>query len=276
MKTLANKVVAITGAGSGIGRALAVRCAGLGARLALSDVNEASLDEAVARCRAVGAEVHRERVDVGRRDEIYAWAAEVERSLGPAEVIVNNAGVSLSQTVADMRDEDFAWLMDINFWGVVHGTRAFLPQLRSRAEGHVVNVSSVFGIIAVPTQSAYNASKFALRGFTEALRMELGRTSVRVTCVHPGGIDTNIVTNGRHYRDPTMRAVDPSELARAFKRVARTSPEEAARQICGAILAERPRLLIGRDAFVIDKLQRLLPDAYDRLVGSAMRLIDRK
>lgn len=276
MKTLANKVVAITGAGSGIGRALAVRCAGLGARLALSDVNEASLDEAVARCRAVGAEVHRERVDVGRRDEIYAWAAEVERSLGPAEVIVNNAGVSLSQTVADMRDEDFAWLMDINFWGVVHGTRAFLPQLRSRAEGHVVNVSSVFGIIAVPTQSAYNASKFAVRGFTEALRMELGRTSVRVTCVHPGGIDTNIVTNGRHYRDPTMRAVDPSELARAFKRVARTSPEEAARQICGAILAERPRLLIGRDAFVIDKLQRLLPDAYDRLVGSAMRLIDRK
>ncbi len=276
MKTLANKVVAITGAGSGIGRALAVRCAGLGARLALSDVNEASLDEAVARCRAVGAEVHRERVDVGRRDEIYAWAAEVERSLGPAEVIVNNAGVSLSQTVADMRDEDFAWLMDINFWGVVHGTRAFLPQLRSRAEGHVVNVSSVFGIIAVPTQSAYNASKFAVRGFTEALRMELGRTSVRVTCVHPGGIETNIVTNGRHYRDPTMRAVDPSELARAFKRVARTSPEEAARQICGAILAERPRLLIGRDAFVIDKLQRLLPDAYDRLVGSAMRLIDRK
>ncbi len=276
MKTLANKVVAITGAGSGIGRALALRCAGLGASVALSDVDQAALDEAADRCRAAGGRVHAARVDVGQRDAIYAWAEAVKDALGPTAVIVNNAGVSLSQTIAEMSDADFAWLMDINFWGVVHGTRAFLPQLRSGAEGHVVNISSVFGIIAVPTQSAYNASKFAVRGFTEALRQELAGSSVHVTCVHPGGIDTNIVANGRHYQDPTGRATDVAEASRAFKKDARTSPDEAARQIVGAVLKERPRLLIGADAVLIDKMQRLMPATYDRLVATAMKLRDRR
>jgi NADP-dependent 3-hydroxy acid dehydrogenase YdfG len=276
MKTLANKVVAITGAGSGIGRALAVRCAGLGAAVALGDVDEGALEESAQRCRSGGARVHSKRVDVGQRDAIYAWADDVKSALGPADVIVNNAGVSLSQTIAEMSDADFAWLMDINFWGVVHGTRAFLPQLKSGPEGHVVNISSVFGIIAIPTQSAYNASKFAVRGFTEALRQELAGSSVHVTCVHPGGIDTNIVANGRHYQDPTGHATDVKEAAHLFKKDARTSPDEAARQIVGAILKERPRLLIGADAVLIDKMQRLMPATYDRLVATAMKLRERR
>jgi NAD(P)-dependent dehydrogenase (short-subunit alcohol dehydrogenase family) len=272
MKTLHGKVVAITGAGSGIGRALAIHCARLGSRLAISDVNDAGLAETETKCRAASAEVHCAHVDVADRAAIYAWADDVQRAFGGADVIVNNAGVSLSQTIAEMRDEDFHWLMNVNFWGVVHGTRAFLPQLRARAEGHVVNVSSVFGLIAVPTQAAYNASKFAVRGFTEALRMELAGTTVRATCVHPGGIKTNIVRGGRHYVDPTGRAAEASELAREFDKIARTAPEEAARRIAEAILKDKPRLLIGADAVLIDSMQRLMPESYDRLVARTVRL----
>jgi NADP-dependent 3-hydroxy acid dehydrogenase YdfG len=269
MKTLNSKVVAITGAGSGIGRALAVRCADLDARLAISDVNEAALAETAELVRTKQPRVHSARVDVGQRDAIYAWADQVKNEVGPIDVLVNNAGVSLSQTIAQMRDEDFFWLMNINFWGVVHGTRAFLPQLLSRPEAHVVNLSSVFGLIAVPTQAAYNASKFAVRGFTEALRQELARTNVRVTTVHPGGIKTNIVRNGRHFQDVTGNT-DAAAVAREFERVARTTPEEAARQIVEAILREKPRLLIGLDAILIDRMQRLLPASYDGLIAKAV------
>ena len=270
MKTLSTKIVAITGAGSGIGRALAVRCAELGASLAISDVNEAGLEETAALARAKGTvQVHSARVDVGQRDAIYTWAEQVKSEVGPADVLVNNAGVSLSQTIAKMRDEDFFWLMNINFWGVVHGTRAFLPQLLSRPEAHLVNLSSVFGLIAVPTQAAYNASKFAVRGFTECLRQELSATNVCVTSVHPGGIKTNIVRNGRHFVDATGNS-DAAATAREFDKVARTSPEEAARQIVRAILHLKPRLLIGLDAVLIDRMQRLLPASYDNLVARAV------
>ena len=269
MKTLSNKIVAITGAGSGIGRALALRSADLGASLAISDINEASLAETASLVRPKQPRVHTARIDVGQRDAIYAWADQVKSEVGPVDVLVNNAGVSLSQTIAQMRDEDFYWLMNINFWGVVHGTRAFLPQLLSRPEAHVVNLSSVFGLIAVPTQAAYNASKFAVRGFTEALRQELARTNVRVTTVHPGGIKTNIVRNGRMLQD-TAGGTDPEAVAREFDRIARTTADEAARQIVEAILREKPRLLIGMDAVLIDRMQRLLPASYDGLVAKAV------
>ena len=269
MKTLSNKMVAITGAGSGIGRALAIHCADLGASLAISDVNDAALAETASMARAKQPRVHTAHVDVGQRDAIYAWADQVKREAGEVDVIVNNAGVSLSQTILQMRDEDFFWLMNINFWGVVHGTRAFLPQLMTRPEAHVVNISSVFGLIAVPTQGAYNASKFAVRGFTEALRQELAATNVRVTSVHPGGIKTNIVKNGRHFQDVRGNA-DAEAVAREFERVARTTPEEAARRIVHAILREKPRLLIGLDAVLIDRMQRLLPASYDGLIAKAV------
>jgi NADP-dependent 3-hydroxy acid dehydrogenase YdfG len=268
MKTLSNKTVAITGAGSGIGRALAVQMSAHGARLALSDVNEVTLAETAALVRSRGP-MHTARVDVGQRDAIYAWADQVKEALGPADVIVNNAGVSLSQRIVEMRDEDFAWLMNINFWGVVHGTRAFLPQLMSRPEAHVVNLSSVFGLIAIPTQAAYNSSKFAVRGFTEALRQELADTTVRVTSVHPGGIKTNIVLNGRHYQDPTGNT-NRDAVAGEFAKVARTTADQAAEQIVSAVLREKPRLLIGLDAVLIDRLQRLMPENYDRVVAKAI------
>ena len=273
MKTLQDKVVVITGAGSGIGRATAMRCAGLGARLALSDIDAAGLAETAGRC---AGSVHTTKVDVGARDEIYAWAERVKRDVGPADVLVNNAGVSLSQTIAEMRDEDFEWLMNINFWGVTHGTKAFLPQLLSRPEAHVVNLSSVFGIIAVPTQAAYNASKFAVRGYTEALRQELRATHVRVTCVHPGGIKTNIVKNGRHFADPSGKAADLDTMARDFEREARTTADEAGRQIVDAIVRERPRLLIGLDAVIIDRMQRMFPESYDKVIAKFLGLRARR
>jgi NAD(P)-dependent dehydrogenase (short-subunit alcohol dehydrogenase family) len=272
MKTLNGKVIAITGAGSGIGRALAIHCATIGAKLALSDVDAGGLAETVGLVRPSGATTHAEHVDVSNPSAIYAWAEHVKAEYGGADVVVNNAGVSLSQTIESMTDDDFKWLFDINFWGVVHGCKAFLPQLRTRPEAHVVNISSVFGIIAVPTQAAYNAAKFAVRGYTEALRQELHGTTVHVTCVHPGGIRTNIVRKGRHYRDATGHATDTNTAADEFARMARTTAEEAASAIVGAVLHERRRLLIGADARVIDIVARLFPAHYDGLVSAVTRL----
>ena len=276
MKTLKDKVVAITGAASGIGRALAERCAAEGAKLAIADWDQAGLKETAAKVKERGAAVRADKVNVADRDAVYAWAAAVADTYGGAAVIVNNAGVSLSETIADIRYEDFEWLFDINFWGVVYGTKAFLPQLVKQPEGHVVNISSVFGIIAVPTQAAYNAAKFAVRGFTEALRQELRETQVHVTCVHPGGIKTNIARNGRHYIDPKGRATDTEAAAAQFEKMARTSPEDAAAAILGAILQNKPRLLIGADAHVIDAIARTMPEAYPNFINRAMRLIDRR
>lgn len=274
MKTLKNKVVAITGAGSGIGRALAVLCAQQGAKVAISDVNEKGLAETKALVRAEGAKAHAARVDVADRAAVYAWAAAVEAALGPADVIVNNAGVSLSDTIERMKIADFEWLMGINFWGVVYGTKAFLPQLLQRPAGHIVNISSVFGFIGVPSQSAYNSAKFAVRGFTEALRQELAATKVRVTVVHPGGIRTNIVRYGRHYRDPFgEETTDISKLADEFAQTAWTTAEAAALQIRDAILHEQPRLLIGADSYVIDWMQRLFPERYDWILGKALQVL---
>lgn len=275
MKSLRGKNVVITGAASGMGRELAILVAQRGGNLALCDVDEVGLAETRRRCELHGAKVFTSRVDVGKKEAIERFAADVARELGGADVLVNNAGVSLSETIAQMTDEDFRWLMDINFWGVVNGTRAFLPQLLSRPEAHVVTLSSVFGIIAVPTQSAYNASKFAVRGFTESLRQELEGTNVRVTCVHPGGIKTDIVKRGRHYTDPTGAKVDTAEVARRFEKAASTTAAQAADTILAGILNDRPRVLIGPDAVVIDVMQRLFPVAYPAFIRAASKLGER-
>ena len=171
MKDLNNRVAVVTGAGSGIGRALAQALAAKGCRLALSDVNETGLAETAAACNET--EVRTYLLDVADRDAVYAHADQVASDFGAVNLIINNAGVALSASVREMTDEDFKWVMDIDFWGVAHGTRAFLPYLIASGDGHVVNISSVFGLIGVPKQSAYNAAKFAVRGFTEALRQEM-------------------------------------------------------------------------------------------------------
>ena len=182
MRDFDGKVVAITGAGSGIGRALAIEFARRRAELALSDVDEVGLSETVGRCEGQGVKVTSERVDVADRAAVEAWASRVVEAHGRVNVIVNNAGVALAATIESVGYDDFEWLMSINFWGVVHGTKAFLPYLRTSGEGHVVNISSVFGLISVPTQAVYNSAKFAVRGFTDALRMELEIEGAPVSC----------------------------------------------------------------------------------------------
>ncbi|WP_026424581.1 SDR family NAD(P)-dependent oxidoreductase [Actinokineospora inagensis] len=253
------RVAVVTGAGSGIGRALTVALTALGARVAASDVNAAGLAETVALTGAHGYEV-----DVSDRDAVYAHAEAVRTDLGPASFVINNAGVALKGTVSEMTDEDLRWVLDTNFWGVVHGTRAFLPQLTA-TRGHLTNISSVFGLIGVPTQSAYNAAKFAVRGFTEAIRQEL-HPQVGVTCVHPGGIRTNIARNGR-----TSNPAEADDFARALDRVARTTPDQAAATIINGIRRNRPRVLIGADAHAIDRLARLLGPAYQPLTRRLFR-----
>jgi NAD(P)-dependent dehydrogenase (short-subunit alcohol dehydrogenase family) len=272
MKTLERKVVAITGAGSGIGQQLAIQCSELGAALALSDINEKGLAETLEKIGPTHRVLTSQKLDVADRAAVFAWADQVRKDHGTAHVVINNAGVSLSATVAEMKLEDFEWLMNINFWGVVAGTQAFLPGFLAQDEGHVVNVSSIFGIVGIPTQSAYNAAKFAVRGFTESLRQELADTNVRATCVHPGGIKTNIVRGGRHYNDIEGGKADVNEMIKQFDNIARTSPEEAARVIINGILKDKPRVLIGPDAHLMDRLARSLPSSYDKVMMGVTKL----
>ena len=268
---LKDKVAVVTGAGSGIGRALAQLLAEKGCVLALADINEASLKETAA---TLSADVLLHRLDVADRSAVYAFAGAVQQRFGTAHVVINNAGVSLSESVNDMSWEDFEWLMDINFWGVAYGTKAFLPMLLAQDEGAIVNISSVFGIIAVPTQSAYNAAKFAVRGFTESLRAELKDTKVRAISVHPGGIRTNIVRASRFRKDPFGRT-DKDRVIQRFEKAARTTPEQAAATIVRGIEKGSPRVLIGSDAVMIDRLQRLMPEGYGRVINAVMERLDR-
>lgn len=272
MKTLKDKVAAITGAGSGIGRATAILMASRGCHLALSDVNEAGLAETVEKCRQHGVKVTSQKVDVASREQVYAWADSVVAEHGVVHIIFNNAGVALGATVQDMQYSDFEWLMNINFWGVVYGTKAFLPHIKTAGEGAIVNVSSVFGLIGVPTQSAYNAAKFAVKGFTEALReeLEIEGVNIGVTCVHPGGIKTNIAKNARVTE---TRGMVDAKSTRDFEKAFITTPEKAAEAVVGAIMKNSRRLLIGPDAVAIDLMQRLLPTQYQRIleIGAKQR-----
>ncbi|WP_087689142.1 SDR family oxidoreductase [Pandoraea sp. PE-S2R-1] len=270
MKTFTDKVAAITGAGSGMGRSLALELARRGAHLALSDIDDASVAYTAAACRDFGVHVTARRLDVSDREAVFAWASDTAEMHGKVNFIFNNAGVSLSVPVATARLEDVEWLMNINFWGVVHGTQAFLPYLAASGEGHVVNTSSLFGIVAMPTQSAYNASKFAVRGFTEALRMELdlAGSPVSATCVHPGGVATNIVHTSRIDDSiTTLTGMDAqTHRRRANKLIDVTSADAAARQILAGVSHNARRVLVGADARRVDKLARLLGGSYQALV----------
>jgi short-subunit dehydrogenase len=262
------KVAAVTGAASGIGRALAEELARGGAHLALADVDEAGLGETANRCSGAGIKVATRRLDVADRRAVFAWAQEVLDEHGRVHLVVNNAGVALAANVATMSLDDLEWLMGIDFWGVVHGTMAFLPHLRAAGEGHIVNISSVFGLLSVPSQSAYNAAKFAVRGFTEALRMELEieRSGVSCTTVLPGGIRTNIVRNARVDPEVIAMAGGAEKFVRRFDRLARTTPESAARQILGAVVKNRRRVLVGADAKALDLVSRLPAALHQRVM----------
>jgi short-subunit dehydrogenase len=270
-----NKVAAITGAGSGMGRELAVQLAARGCHVALSDVNETGLAETAELARRSGVKVTATKVDVASRDAVYAWADQVVRDHGKANLIFNNAGVALGATIEGMSYTDFEWLMNINFWGVVHGTKAFLPHLKASGEGHVVNTSSMFGLASIPSQSAYNASKFAVKGFTGALRMELDMMNcgVSATCVHPGGIKTNIARAARTDASVRTLGVDDSHIPERFEKNSMTTAASAARTIIRAVEKNQRRVLVGPDAYVFDWMVRLLPAMYQLLVMFVTRRV---
>jgi short-subunit dehydrogenase len=270
MKDFKNKVAAITGAASGMGRTLALELARRGCHLALSDVNEAGLKETAELVRPLGIKVTTQKLDVSNRDAVFAWADQVATDHGQVNLIFNNAGVALTVNLDLVKITDFEWIMGINFWGVVYGTQAFLPHLKKSGDGHVINTSSLFGLMAVPSQGTYNASKFAVRGYTEALRMELEMAGegVSATCVHPGGIATNIAKAGRI--DPGMEKVSgisaDKQRKLADKLINVTTAESAALQILKAVENNERRVLVGNDAKMLDKVIRLLGSWYQVLV----------
>ena len=275
MQEFQGRVAAITGAGSGIGRSLAVQLAKRGCRLALSDVDENGLAETAGLADLAGVEVTTACVDVASREAMHTWADRVVADHGKANIIVNNAGVALGATVEGMAYDDLDWLMGVNFGGVVAGTKAFLPHLKASGEGHVVNISSVFGLLGIPSQSAYNAAKFAVRGFTEALRLELDieACGVSATTVHPGGIKTNIARNAKIDKSVEDIGQDPSDAKQSFERLFITSPKRAAQVIVKAIEKDKRRAMIGPDAHVINLAAKLPPSVYQRVIarGAARR-----
>lgn len=253
---------AITGAASGIGRALAIAFAQRGCDLALADRDEAGL-KALAAEIAPARKVSIHRVDVGEASDIAQFASEATSAHPALGIVVNNAGVALMGSFEEIDQAQMDWLFAINFWGVVHGTRAFLPHLKTQAEAHIVNVSSIFGIVAPPGQSAYAAAKFAVRGFSESVRHELGvaGSPVKLSVVHPGGVATAIARNARTGVGVTDNARRAQSIER-FESAAKTTPKDAALRIIRGIERNEPRILIGNDARFMDLLQRFRPGTY--------------
>lgn len=274
MKSFKNKVAAVTGAGSGIGQALAIALAKQGCHLALSDISEVGLAKTVELLALYSVKVTTQKVDVAKRDEVATWAKAVVDEHGQVNLIFNNAGVAIGSTAEGVSYEDLEWLIGINFWGVVYGTKEFLPYLKQSGDGHIINISSMFGLTAQPTQSAYNASKFAVRGFTESLRQELDlqNAGVSATCVHPGGIRTNIAKAARMNNSVQSLGMDPLKSQDAFDKLLRTPADDAAQQILEAVRKDRRRLLIGADAKAVDVIQRILPQGYQKIFATATAL----
>ena len=268
MRGFAGKVAAVTGAGSGIGQALAVELARSGAKLAISDVDTEGLAATEEQLKAIGAPVKADRLDVTEREAFELYADAVKAHFGKVNQIYNNAGIAFAGDVEVSQFKDIEKVMDVDFWGVVNGTKVFLPHLIESGDGHVINISSVFGLFAVPGQAAYNAAKFAVRGFTEALRQEmtLAGHPVKVTTVHPGGIKTNIVRNMT-----AVDSVDKDQLSQTFdKKLANTSPQKAARIILDGVRKNRARVLVGPDAKALDLIVRVTGSGYQRFFSSVM------
>lgn len=279
MKSFTNKVAAITGAGSGIGRALALALAKQGCHLALADVSAQGLEGTRQALQPYAVQVSTALVDVAVREQVQAWAEQVVAEHGRVNLIINNAGVAHAGTVEGSSYDDYAWITDINWWGVVYGTKSFLPLIKASGEGHIVNISSIFGLFAQPGMSAYNATKFAVRGFTESLRQELDLegSGVSASCVHPGGIKTAIAASARMNQSmASISGQDADDARRRFNdKLLRTSPDKAAEVILRGVLRNQRRILIGPDARGVDLMLRLLPVLYQPLVIWGMRLAAR-
>lgn len=268
MKNLDNAVVVITGAGGGMGREMALIAARQGALLAVSDWNEQALAETVDLLKAAGArELRSDVVDVSEREDVATWAAAVAEQFGRVNMLVNNAGVSMSGDFEDMSYDEFDWIVGVNFDGVVNGTKEFLPHLIASGDAHLVNISSLFGLISMPGQAAYNATKYAVRGLTEALREEMliNGHNVAVTCVHPGGIKTGISRNGRK-----TKSQDADALDKLFdEKLAKMPAEKAAQIIISSALKRRARVLVGLDAHALHTFAKFTGSRYQDIVARA-------
>lgn len=275
VNAFAGKVAVITGAGSGIGRALAVNLAERGAKLALSDVDLNGLAETVRQVEALGAEVESQFLDVVQRETVLDYAETVKARFGKINQIYNNAGIAYHGDVDSTSFKDIEKIVDVDFWGVVNGTKAFLPHLHESGDGHIINISSLFGLLAMPSQAAYNAAKFAVRGFSEALRIELliSKAPVKMTVVHPGGIKTAIARNAT-----VAENYDQKSVAKFFdSKLAKTTPDKAAKTILKGVEKGKGRVLIGADAVTLDILQRLTASKYQRYIAiTAARVMPRK
>jgi NAD(P)-dependent dehydrogenase (short-subunit alcohol dehydrogenase family) len=273
MKIDHNTVAVVTGAASGIGRALAVHLAQEGASLAIADINTAELEETVRMVERIGGsrdKVSAHIVDVSDKERVAEFARDVVDAHGGAHLLINNAGVGLFGMAEQLSIEDIEWLMGINFWGVVYGVKHFLPILRRQPQGHIVNISSVFGIVGPVGHSAYAASKFAVRGFTEALRHELAGGPVKVSVVHPGGVKTNIANNAKLGAGADGSAIEKERAI--FNRAARTTPEAAAERIVRGVSRDEERILVGPDAWMIDRIQRWAPVKYWKLFEKMIKM----
>jgi len=260
----------ITGAASGIGRALAHRLADQGASLYVTDWDGINLRKVEAELKKKQVNVQARVVDVSEREAMIKAADEADQLFDGVDAVFNNAGISLSDTAAEMQYDDFEKMMNVTFWGVVHGTKAFLPKMLKRNHGHIINVSSIFGHIGVPTQSAYCAAKHAVKGFNESIYYELDGSGVQIHSVHPGGVDTNIVTNGKHIH--TMSGDNDVEKIQAnFKEVAVTSPDRAAEIILDGVAEGTYRILVGKDAVWMDRLQRWMPKRWMKMFMKRFR-----
>jgi NADP-dependent 3-hydroxy acid dehydrogenase YdfG len=268
MEGFAGKVAAVTGAGSGIGQALAIELARSGAQVAISDIDTDGLAVTEERLKAIGTPVKADRLDVTEREAFQVYADAVAAHFGTVNQIYNNAGIAFAGDVEASQFKDIERVMDVDFWGVVNGTKVFLPHLIASGDGHIINISSIFGLFSVPGQAAYNSAKFAVRGFTEALRqeMQLAGHPVKVTTVHPGGIKTAIARNMT-----TVDGLDKHELAQQFDtKLAGTSPEKAARIILDGVRKNKARVLVGPDAKVLDLIVRVSGSGYQRLFSTVM------
>jgi len=269
---LAGRTAVITGAGSGIGRGIAQALATRGCNLALADVNQAGIDETAAMIGNV--KVSRHCIDIGDREQCLALPAAVLAEHGGVDLLFNNAGVAIGGTFEQVDEADFDWLMGINFDAVVRLTRAFLPHLQTRDAARIVNTSSLFGLIATPNNTAYCASKFAVRGFSESLRHELALagSKVGVSVVHPGGVSTSIARNARPPRHVTNAdAVEAEQMRAEFeKKFLKMPPERAGEIIVSGVEKDRPRIIVGNDAKFGALIERLAPVSYWKFLGRSM------
>ncbi|MGB5501158.1 MAG: SDR family NAD(P)-dependent oxidoreductase [Polyangiales bacterium] len=263
MKDFKGKTAVITGAGSGIGRALASELSDLGCNLALSDIDEAGLVETASMLNGTGR-VETWRVDVSDRLAMGQFASDAIAAFGAVDIVINNAGVALEGLFEDNSYDELEWILGVNLWGVIHGCKEFIPHLKTRPEASLVNISSLFGILTVPAFSAYQISKFGVRGLTEALRQELKGTGIAVTCVHPGGIKTSIA---RNLRSSTKQGDEYEEFVDAYEKNFITTAESAAKTIVRGIRKKQARVLVGMDAKIFDRVARAMPGSYERVVG---------